>query len=117
MCDYQGHHFGANYPDACCIEGYLWDLDSGGMDEAGNTYLDIGGYSPCPQCNQKAYVKSMAGDLANDGYESFDQPLTTKQVKYPLKGFPSNQRRVGIRYWRQGRRDALREAMSQGDIE
>jgi len=26
MCDYQGHDFGASYPDACCIDGHLGSL-------------------------------------------------------------------------------------------
>lgn len=32
MCDYTGHEFGASYPDSCCIDGFLWDLDSGDSD-------------------------------------------------------------------------------------
>lgn len=36
--------FGARYPDATCIDGYLWDLDSG--DEPG--CLSKGGEDPCP---------------------------------------------------------------------
>lgn len=45
-------HFGAPYPDACCIDGYLWDLDSG--DEPG--MLSHGGDDPCPFCNGAEYV-------------------------------------------------------------
>jgi hypothetical protein len=57
MCDYTGHHFGASYEDACCIDGYLWDLDSGddGM-------LTSGGDIPCPQCNLTVYVANMADE-------------------------------------------------------
>ena len=51
MCDYTGSHFGASYPDACCINGYLWDLDSG--DEDGFTN---GGDLPCPACNTAEYL-------------------------------------------------------------
>lgn len=51
-CDYQGSHFGATYEDACCIDGYLWDLDS--CDEPGGA-LQHGGEIPCPKCNAKAY--------------------------------------------------------------
>lgn len=47
-CDYQGSHFGATYEDACCIDGYLWDLDS--CDEPGGP-LRHGGEIPCPKCN------------------------------------------------------------------
>lgn len=68
MCDYTGHHFGASYEDACCIEGYLWDLDSG--DEGG---LTSGGEFPCPKCNLTIYVANMADEALdtaiNDGVE------------------------------------------------
>ncbi len=38
--------FGAKYPDARCIDGFLWDLDAfeDGM-------LTSGGEIPCPFCN------------------------------------------------------------------
>ncbi|MCE7729649.1 hypothetical protein [Vibrio campbellii] len=114
-CNYQGNHFGAWYDDACCCDGYLWDLDSGGIDDAGNSYLDHGGYIPCPQCNTKRYVKSyMAGEYGNDGYVSFDQPMSAKDVKNALSYLPSNLRRMAMRFWRTGRRQAVKEAM-QGE--
>ena len=52
MCDYHAPFFGATYPDACCIDGYLWDLDS--CDEPGGA-LSVGGDIPCPACNPKAH--------------------------------------------------------------
>lgn len=52
-CGYQGSHFGATYPDAICIDGELWDLDS--CDEPGGP-LFSGGDVPCPCCNTKEYV-------------------------------------------------------------
>lgn len=45
-------HFGAKYPDARCIDGYLWDLDSG--DENGLTH---GGDDPCLFCNTEEYIE------------------------------------------------------------
>lgn len=57
MCDYHGHDFGASYPDACCIDGYLWDLDS--CDEPGGG-LSVGGDIPCPQCNAEAHAAYFA---------------------------------------------------------
>ena len=45
-------HFGARYPDARCIDGYLWDMDS---DE--NGYLTSGGDDPCPYCNPNEYME------------------------------------------------------------
>ncbi|AUR98995.1 hypothetical protein NVP1259O_33 [Vibrio phage 1.259.O._10N.286.48.F4] len=114
MCDYQGHEFGAHYEDACCIDGFLWDLDSGGIDDNGNSYLDAGGDLPCPKCNPKKRVKYLADDLINDGYDSLDHPLTTKMVKNVLAKLPSNQRRMAMRYWRAGRNEAIKEAMKEG---
>lgn len=114
-CGYQGSHFGAWYDDACCRDRYLWDLDSGGIDDAGNSYLDIGGDIPCPQCNTKQYVKSyLADSLFNSGYESFEHPLPLNVVKHPLCKWPSSMRRMGARYWRAGRREALKDAMQEG---
>lgn len=43
-------HFGASYPDARCIDGYLWDLDK---CEDGKLYG--GGDDPCPFCNTELY--------------------------------------------------------------
>lgn len=51
-CGYQGHHFGAWYEDATCIDGYLWDLDSCDHDNM----LTHGGDIPCPACNTAKYV-------------------------------------------------------------
>lgn len=45
-------YFGASYPDACCIDGYLWDLDS-----ADGEFLTQGGDAPCPYCNPKGYLE------------------------------------------------------------
>ncbi|EJE4178517.1 hypothetical protein C1S99_08095 [Vibrio parahaemolyticus] len=114
-CDYQGSHFGAWYEDACCCDGYLWDLDSGGIDDAGNSYLDHGGDIPCPQCHTKQYVKSyMADEYESDGYASLDHPLSAKGVKNALSYLPSNRRRMAMRFWRAGRRQAVKEAMRGG---
>lgn len=113
-CGYQGAHFGAHYPDACCIDGWLWDLDSGGVDDDGNSYLDIGGDTPCPSCNPKRWVQFMADEFIDSGYESLDHLFTTKMVKNVMRRLPSNRRRMGIRYWRQGRREAIKEAKQLG---
>lgn len=47
-------HFGAHYPDARCVDGYLWDLDS--CDDG---FLTSGGDAPCPVCNTRQYVGDM----------------------------------------------------------
>ncbi|WP_321905195.1 hypothetical protein [Paraburkholderia tropica] len=51
-CSFEGPMFGASYPDATCIDGYLWDLDS--CDDDGNLYG--GGDTPCPHCNTHEYL-------------------------------------------------------------
>lgn len=45
-------YFGASYPDATCIDGYLWDLDS-----SENGGLTIGGDEPCPFCNTEKFIE------------------------------------------------------------
>lgn len=54
-------HFGASYPDARCIDGYLWDLDS---DNDG--FFTHGGDVPCPFCNTEAYKEYLTGDYDTD---------------------------------------------------
>lgn len=51
-CGYQGYEFGAAYPDSLCIEGYLWDADSGDSDGS----LSNGGEMACPGCNTAARI-------------------------------------------------------------
>lgn len=50
-------HFGASYPDATCINGYLWDLDS-----EDNGSLTSGGDHPCPFCNTDKHTQIMRDD-------------------------------------------------------
>lgn len=52
-CDYHGSHFGASYPDAQCVDGFLWDEDS--CDVPGGPLMS-GGDIPCPKCNAEAYA-------------------------------------------------------------
>lgn len=51
-------HFGARYPDARCIDGFLWDLDW--CDEKGN--LTKGGEDPCPFCNSEILIEQLLED-------------------------------------------------------
>ncbi|WP_154124182.1 hypothetical protein [Grimontia hollisae] len=114
MCGYQGYEFGATYEDGICIDGYMWDLDSGGLDENGDSFLDSGGDIPCPKCNIKARVKYLSDEIFEMGYVSVDHPLTTKMVKNILHSLPSNARRMATKYWRAGRKQAIKEAKSMG---
>ena len=58
-CGYTGSHFGAHYPDAICIDGELWDLDS--CDEPGGA-LYSGGDIACPCCNTREYAQQCLED-------------------------------------------------------
>ena len=66
-CDYRGMDFGARYIDSCCIDGYLWDLDSGDSDS-----LSIGGDIPCPKCNHDAWIEYIRDDIETQGYVDFE---------------------------------------------
>lgn len=79
-CDFMEPFFGASYPDACCIDGLLWDLDS--CDEPGGA-LSSGGDTPCPQCNHEAFLDHVMEELENEGAcASFDdQPRQYRHRK------------------------------------
>lgn len=66
-CDYQGREFGAQYPDSVCIDGYLWDADSGVAGDDGWVYTN-GGDLPCPQCNHDEYREYHADSVIEDAY-------------------------------------------------
>lgn len=55
-CRIEFPYFGTSYPDARCIDGYLWDMDS---------YQDgiftIGGDEPCPFCNTEEWLEGVVG--------------------------------------------------------
>ena len=112
-CDYIGHDFGAHYPDSTCIDGYLWDMDSG-FREDDNWYYTSGGDMPCPCCNREVFIKGVIDDLENEGYNSVDRPITVKAIKHLMPAFPSNERRKLKRYWWKGRREAMRDAIKEG---
>jgi len=58
MCDFMGQDFGAQYPDSVCIDGFLWDADSGDAAPDGSGWIYTnGGDIPCPKCNEKAAAK------------------------------------------------------------
>lgn len=47
-------YWGASYPDACCVDGKLQDLDY--CDENGNLY-DKGEDVPCPFCRTEEFIE------------------------------------------------------------
>lgn len=67
MCNIEFPHFGASYPDAHCINGYLWDMDS-----YENGCYTIGGDDPCPFCNTEVWLKTV---LDNEEFASREEAL------------------------------------------
>ena len=56
--------FGAFYPDAKCIDGYLWDMDS---YDNGKYYS--GGNEPCPFCNKDKFIT--ANEISDEEYQKY----------------------------------------------
>lgn len=67
-CGIEFPHFGASYPDAVCIDGYLWDLDSGEHGE-----VTIGGDDPCPVCNTEEWLERA---MENEEFETKEDALS-----------------------------------------
>lgn len=75
-------HFGARYPDATCIDGLLYDLDSYDSDYGG---LTSGGDIPCPFCNTKAYIRHYDEDSVIDISKGIIKFKKEHLLKYPNK--------------------------------
>lgn len=80
--------FGATYPDACCVDGYLWDLDS---CESPGGPLHHGGDEPCPFCNYGEAVKRAAEDLWSSS-ESMTKKDADKEARRRVQAFRSKHR-------------------------
>jgi hypothetical protein len=82
-CDYQGYEFGGGYLDSVCIDGYLWDADSGEAGEDGLWYYDWGGDIPCPICNHDEWVQYFDSELFDRGYCEFEKgtPFEKLEIK------------------------------------
>ena len=65
-CGIEFPYFGANYPDARCIDGYLWDMDSGESNGDGIDFYS-GGDEPCPVCNTKEWLERV---MENEEFET-----------------------------------------------
>lgn len=76
--------FGATYPDARCIDGYLWDLDS--CDDS-QEYLTSGGDEPCPFCNYAEAVERLADHLWSSG--DYTRKSADKEARQRIKTFRS----------------------------
>lgn len=111
-CGYQGYEFGAHYPDSVCIDGELWDADSGF-----ESYLNNGGDIPCPQCCRAEWLAYYRPEIIEVGEEQGYEGTTPKTVKYG--GFPDvirgdidamrKARRWIKRGWYRGRKERQKE--------
>ena len=68
-CGIEFPFFGANYPDARCCDGYLWDMDSWDEELQGFT---IGGDEPCPVCNTEKWLEEV---IERDLFDSRKEAL------------------------------------------
>lgn len=66
-CGIKFSFFGALYPHAVCLDGYLYDMDS--WDGEG---YSIGGDVPCPICNTRKFIE-LFGE--NDVFENKENVL------------------------------------------
>jgi len=92
-CQYQGYEFGANYLDSVCIDGFLWDADSGYGTEEGWNYTH-GGDIPCPLCYFKSAVSRLGEGLLQDRYQGNRDP---KNLNPPNRKWFLNQARRRLR--------------------
>lgn len=68
--------FGASYPDARCVNGFLFDLDS--CDGDGNLY-DKDENIPCPFCKTEDFIEYDCFSLVDQYYFDF---CDEEQVDY-----------------------------------
>lgn len=108
-CSYTGYDFGAHYIDTCCIDGFLWDLDSGGIGDNGENYLDHGGEHPCPECNRTRHIEYFSDEWIDVGYCSVGDKLEVKKIKNIMPDKDSNFRRKAKRYFQKGKRQHVGE--------
>ena len=67
-------YFGASYQDSQCIDGYLWDLDSGDGE-----HLYGGGDIPCPFCNTEKFIEYDPFSKENEFYEGIENEEKAKE--------------------------------------
>lgn len=75
-CGYQGHEFGAHYPDSLCIDGELWDADS----DDGDGMLTAGGDIPCPACRTREWLERAVREIVEDLSADYRQTEVWERV-------------------------------------
>ena len=107
MCNFHAPYFGASYPDACCIDGFLWDLDS--CDEPGGG-LRRGGDDPCPRCNHATWVERAKDHFEDLGYIARDagkpREYAHKPVRFEETGDEAKFREYWLAGWDQRERES-----------
>ena len=78
-------YFGAWYPDARCIDGFLWDLDK---YEDGQLY--DGGEEPCPFCNRESFIEIHLDEDNGDTREVIEAYISRLEAKYGHKSNSQN---------------------------
>ena len=85
-CDFHDSYFGASYPDATCIDGYLWDLDSNDTEGL----LTIGGDDACPQCNHEEWIDDFKDEVIERGYlaahDGLPRECPIKTIRFEREG-------------------------------
>lgn len=85
-CSYQGYEFGASYPDSLCIEGLLYDADSGAPASDGHGWnYDRGGEIPCPHCNHATWAESALDELEDAGGDAHAEGKPRDSCPHPTK--------------------------------
>lgn len=105
-CGEEFPYFGAHYPDARCIDGWLWDLDScdGGGDEL---VLTSGGDWPCPYCNARKYLEYVRDEIDERGWIAFcDGEARTDNPYLSGSRFPHMTEQFRI-MWDEGYKSAM----------
>lgn len=67
MCQFDGPWFGAGYPDAFCVDGYLHDADADGYDPQDLSH-------PCPRCNTSEFLAGAKEHCDGTEYQSVWTP-------------------------------------------
>lgn len=69
-------YWGAHYPDACCVDGKLYDLDR--CDENGNLYEPIDDI-PCPFCQTEEFIECDPFGKEDEFYEGIEDEEKAKE--------------------------------------
>ena len=64
-------YFGASYPDACCIDGYLYDMDDSDPD---GCLCEMHEKHPCPFCNWDEF-KAKWNENAEEYFEYIKESI------------------------------------------